>query len=209
MKKNNKGFSLIELSIVLIIMGLLIAGVTGGASLIKSAQLRSVVTEATNYRTAFNTYYAQFGKVPGADTTVDPNIVSSGALQALFNEGIIDKKPSTESADEGGETYISSKFGKGSRWYLVNAEAATEGGNYMVSDFTGLNVLAFSKKSDFSEQPLTNREAYNVDEKVDDGDSTTGLLRGIQYSESTASNAVYDEDTESERNFGFVMKLDF
>ncbi|MBO4956951.1 MAG: prepilin-type N-terminal cleavage/methylation domain-containing protein [Rickettsiales bacterium] len=207
MKKNNKGFSLIELSIVLIIMGLLIAGVTGGASLIKSAQLRSVVTEATNYRTAFNTYYAQFGKVPGADTTVDPNIVSSGALQALFNEGIIDKKPSTES--EGGEEYISSKFGKGSRWYLVNAEAATEGGNYMVSDFTGLNVLAFSKKSDFSEQPLTNREAYNVDEKVDDGDSTTGLLRGIQYSESTASNAVYDEDTESERNFGFVMKLDF
>lgn len=207
MKKNNKGFSLIELSIVLIIMGLLIAGVTGGASLIKSAQLRSVVTEATNYRTAFNTYYAQFGKVPGADTTVDPNIVSSGALQALFNEGIIDKKPSTES--EGGEEYISSKFGKGSRWYLVNAEAATEGGNYMVSDFTGLNVLAFSKKSDFSEQPLTNREAYNVDEKVDDGDSTTGLLRGIQYSESTASNAVYDEDTEGERNFGFVMKLDF
>lgn len=207
MKKNNKGFSLIELSIVLIIMGLLIAGVTGGASLIKSAQLRSVVTEATNYRTAFNTYYAQFGKVPGADTTVDPNIVSSGALQALFDEGIIDKKPSTES--EGGEEYISSKFGKGSRWYLVNAEAATEGSSYMVSDFTGLNILAFTKKSDFSEQPLTNREAYNVDEKVDDGNSATGLLRGIQYSESSATNAAYDEDTEGERNFGFVMKLDF
>ena len=53
MKKNNKGFSLIELSIVLIIMGLLIAGVTGGASLVKSAKLRAAVTELMNCRAAF------------------------------------------------------------------------------------------------------------------------------------------------------------
>jgi len=58
-------FSLIELSIVLIIIGLLIAGVTGGASLIKSSQLRSVMGEARGYAVAVNAFYSQFNGIPG------------------------------------------------------------------------------------------------------------------------------------------------
>jgi len=58
-------FSLVELSIVLIIIGLLIAGVTGGASLIKSSQLRSVMGEARGYAVAVNAFYSQFNGLPG------------------------------------------------------------------------------------------------------------------------------------------------
>jgi len=58
-------FSLIELSIVLIIIGLLIAGVTGGASLIKSSQLRSVMGEARGYAVAVNAFNSQFNGIPG------------------------------------------------------------------------------------------------------------------------------------------------
>ena len=58
-------FSLIELSIVLIIIGLLIAGVTGGASLIKSSQLRSVMGEARGFAVAVNAFYSQFNGLPG------------------------------------------------------------------------------------------------------------------------------------------------
>lgn len=62
-------FSLIELSIVLIIIGLLIAGITGGASLIKSSELRSVMGEARGYAVAVNAFYTQYNALPGDYST--------------------------------------------------------------------------------------------------------------------------------------------
>ncbi len=58
-------FSLIELSIVLIIIGLLIAGITGGASLIKNSELRSAMGEARGYAVAVNGFYSQYAYLPG------------------------------------------------------------------------------------------------------------------------------------------------
>jgi len=58
-------FSLIELSIVLIIIGLLIAGITGGASLIKNSELRSAISEARGYQVAVNGFYSLYNQLPG------------------------------------------------------------------------------------------------------------------------------------------------
>lgn len=58
-------FSLIELSIVLIIIGLLVAGITGGNSLIKSAKQRSFMDKVNSYKQAFLAYYAKTGNYPG------------------------------------------------------------------------------------------------------------------------------------------------
>jgi len=67
-------FSLIELSIVLIIIGLLIAGITGGASLIKSSELRSVMGEARGYAVSVNSFFTQYDRYPGdSDTAVGTN----------------------------------------------------------------------------------------------------------------------------------------
>lgn len=78
-------FSLIELSIVLIIIGLLIAGITGGASLIKSSELRSVMGEARGYAVAVNAFYTQFTALPG-----DYNIslgIPTGTSGDSFGDG--------------------------------------------------------------------------------------------------------------------------
>ena len=62
---NNKAFSLIELSIVLIIIGLLVAGITGGQSLIESTKMRTIATEIRNYEQALNSFYSLKGYLPG------------------------------------------------------------------------------------------------------------------------------------------------
>lgn len=63
--QNVSAFSLIELSIVLIIIGLLVAGVTGGASLIESAKKRAFLNEINSYKQAFLAFYTKNGRYPG------------------------------------------------------------------------------------------------------------------------------------------------
>jgi prepilin-type N-terminal cleavage/methylation domain-containing protein len=59
------GFTLIELSIVIVIIGLIVAGVVGGQKLVRQAQLRSVITEVDTYKIAYHTFFLQYGGVPG------------------------------------------------------------------------------------------------------------------------------------------------
>lgn len=63
--RKHSAFSLVELSIVLIIIGLLVAGVVGGSSLIKSAALRTVMSEARNYGIITNSFFVAYDELPG------------------------------------------------------------------------------------------------------------------------------------------------
>ena len=62
---NKKGFSLIEMSIVLIIIGLLTSGIVGGTSLIESARIRAVINEVKDIQTSFFTFWGINGRVLG------------------------------------------------------------------------------------------------------------------------------------------------
>lgn len=59
------GFSLVELSIVLVILGLLVGGVLTGQSLIRAAELRSVTTEYGKYSTAIRAFKDKYFALPG------------------------------------------------------------------------------------------------------------------------------------------------
>ncbi len=59
------GFSLVELSIVLVILGLLVGGVLTGQSLIRAAELRSVATEYQKYTAAVHTFRDKYFALPG------------------------------------------------------------------------------------------------------------------------------------------------
>jgi prepilin-type N-terminal cleavage/methylation domain-containing protein len=66
-----EGFTLVELSIVLVIIGLIVGGIVGGQSLIRSAQITRISTEFQRVQTAYTTFTDQYDSIPGdmADAT--------------------------------------------------------------------------------------------------------------------------------------------
>ncbi|MAR56590.1 MAG: hypothetical protein CMM93_05350 [Rickettsiales bacterium] len=58
-------FSLVELSIVLVILGLLTGGILTGQSLIRAAELRSVTTEYNRFQTAIQSFRNKYFALPG------------------------------------------------------------------------------------------------------------------------------------------------
>ena len=66
MKKNlNFGFTLVELAIVLVIIGLLVSGVLAGQELITQARIRAIINEQKNYERAIYTFQLKYNSLPG------------------------------------------------------------------------------------------------------------------------------------------------
>lgn len=59
------GFSLVELSIVLVILGLLTGGILSGQALIRAAELRSVSADTQRYTTAIHSFRDKYFALPG------------------------------------------------------------------------------------------------------------------------------------------------
>lgn len=64
-QNGQSGFTLIELSIVLVIIGLIVGGVLIGQDMIKSAELRATVTQLERYTAAANTFRSKYNGLPG------------------------------------------------------------------------------------------------------------------------------------------------
>lgn len=63
--KHSPAFSLVELSIVLVILGLLTGGILAGQSLIRAAELRTVGADIARYRAASFTFRDKYFSMPG------------------------------------------------------------------------------------------------------------------------------------------------
>ena len=59
------GFTLIELAIVLVIIGLVVGGVLVGQDLVRAAGVRATISQIEKFNTAANTFYGKYGALPG------------------------------------------------------------------------------------------------------------------------------------------------
>jgi len=68
-KAQEGGFTLIELSIVLVIIGLIVGGILVGQDLIKAAEIRATVAQVEKYNAAVNTFRTKYNAIPGDITS--------------------------------------------------------------------------------------------------------------------------------------------
>ncbi len=65
MQIKTNAFSLVELSIVLVILGLLVGGVLAGQSLVRASELRSITTQQGNITAAYYAFRDKYFAIPG------------------------------------------------------------------------------------------------------------------------------------------------
>src|SRR3989339_1668807 len=70
MKRNQSGFTLIEIAIVLVIIGLLLGGVLKGQELINSAKVKNLAADFKNVPVFIYGYQDKFKALPGDDAAV-------------------------------------------------------------------------------------------------------------------------------------------
>lgn len=74
MKKQQSGFTLVEIAIVLVIIGLLLGGVLKGQEMITSAKVRNLADQGSAIKTAFFAFQDRYRAVPGDYVVAANNI---------------------------------------------------------------------------------------------------------------------------------------
>jgi prepilin-type N-terminal cleavage/methylation domain-containing protein len=67
MKQRNQGFTLVEIAIVLVIIGLLLGGILKGQEMITQAKIKNVIADFSGISAAYHGYVDRYKKIPGDD----------------------------------------------------------------------------------------------------------------------------------------------
>ncbi len=215
------GFTLIELSIVLVIIGLIVGGILVGQDLIKAAEIRATVSQMEKYATAVNTFRSKYNGMPG-DLLNATNFIFETRTVTGTGDGDAQLESSAGTAGTfGGETscfwddlstagMIADSLNASNLCGAPRAIAAASlstampiaklgRGNYLIVgssagiNYWGLNgVTAIGAAGDSSlDDLLTGSEAFQIDSKIDDGAPTSGGVIAMKAETANTGSALW------------------
>lgn len=237
------GFSLLEMGIVLIIIGLIVGGVFVGQSMIRTSQIRAIINDMDRYIKAVDAFQQKYFALPGDMSTAESFWGSDAGCPSVATN-IVKKQETCNGTGDGriGLNGTSNQYEMFRAWQQL-ANAGMVGGGYTgVSGASGSahavidqnvprasltgagytllywgvtagdadnfatepgHILAFGAATTTSyttDPALSPVEAYEIDNKVDDGRPAYGKVKGYKpvtlnpncVTSSTASTATYD-----------------
>lgn len=182
-RDKRSGFTLIELSIVLVIIAILAAAILRSQSVIDTANVTEVIKSINDVRAAVGSFKQRYHYLPGdfpiaAATPEIPNVQAAcriGGANAGNGNGRIDAIESACASEDliraeliKGDPLqpIANRFGN-----VVLASAANSGAT-VAFPATVQNVLVLTN--------ISCAVALEIDRKIDDGDLSAGTVRGSQ-----------------------------
>lgn len=197
--KRQQGFTLIEIAIVLVIIGLLLGGVLKGQELITSARVRNLITTQDGIKAAYFGFLDRYRSLPGdygPAATAQANIPGCGACMGGNGNGQISGADEPQIAWE-----HLSKAGFITGSYTYPATAAVGDGNtpknpygsYIQLIFDGVYREAAADTGNTRHNLKTGNNIPSdilaeVDRKIDDGLANTGQFRHSTFGSTTYAN---------------------
>jgi prepilin-type N-terminal cleavage/methylation domain-containing protein len=166
MSSHRKGFTLVELSIVLVIIGLLIGGVLKGQAMIENAKIKNFVSDVDGLVAATYGYQDKLNKLPGDTTTVN-GLIEEEAEQLKFYQDIITEGFISGDSAETDIDVISKETPFGARYIVV--ASATLGKAPHNAQKNAIETTA----------GIDPKIAGTIDTKYDDGDPIAGDIQVV------------------------------
>ncbi len=185
--KQQAGFTLVEIAIVLVIIGLLLGGVLKGTELIENSKVKRATNEINGITAAFYSYQDRYQRLPGDD----------GTLGLLRQRGAT-WTPITRGGDRNGvitaaaaDTFTGTNAEHVGFWQHLRA-AGFINGNPAIAGAAALPVNAFGGLVGFTNAPVgkpaiggrvlclsqvPGKSANALDVQLDDGLGNTGRMR--------------------------------
>jgi len=161
--KRQQGFTLIEIAIVLLIIGLLLGGIMKGQSMINSARVRAIANDLIGIEAAWISFQDRYRSLPGDYARASTHIVQ-GAIDGDSNARV-------DSTAEAGAVW---QHLAGAGFISGNFDGAP-----VASLADGVCVASTCPGNPYNGGNIPVEVMYELDLKIDDGVPNTGRLRSF------------------------------